>query len=149
MRDIRTGIEAGGITHPLDALRTAGNGTVGAIGNGGIADSFARPDAIHMQVDVVRADGTPESIAVPADLALMGEAYGWLQDVRPLVTSDSDLAPEELARLLNAGFFSPSDDADADSWDYGKQTSMETTSAEAPASLVYRGPDTLHSIIVS
>ena len=117
VRDIRTGIEAGGITHPLDALRTAGNGTDGAIGNGGIADSFARPDAIHMQVDIVRADGTPESIAVPADLALMGEAYGWLQDVRPLVTSDSDLAPEELARLLNAGFFSPSDDADADSWE--------------------------------
>ena len=117
MRDIRTGIEAGGVTHPLDALRTAGNGADGAIGDGGIADSFARPDAIHMHVDIVRADGTPESIAVPADLALIGEAYGWLQDVRPLVTADSDLAPEELARLLNAGFFSPSDDADADSWE--------------------------------
>ena len=117
VRDIRTGIEAGGITHPLDALRTTGNGADGAIADGGIADSFARPDAIHMHVDIVHPDGTPESIAVPADLALIGEAYGWLQDVRPLVTADSDLAPEELARLLNSGFFSPSDDADADSWE--------------------------------
>ena len=58
-----------------------------------------------------------KSVTVPADLALIGEAYGWLQDVRPLVTADSDLTPEELARLLNAGFFSPSDDADADSWE--------------------------------
>ena len=73
-----------------------------------------------MHVHIVRADGTPETITVPADLALMGEAYGWLQDVRPLVTADSDLAPEELARLLNAGFFSPSDDADADSWETQK-----------------------------
>ena len=117
VRDIRTDIEAGGITHPLDALRTAGNGADGAIADGDIADGFARPDAIHMHVHIVRADGTPVSIAVPADLALMGEAYGWLQDVRPLVTADSDLSPEELARLLNAGFFSPSDDADADSWE--------------------------------
>ena len=47
----------------------------------------------------------------------MGEAYGWLHDAAPLVTVDSDLSPEELARLLNAAFFSPSDDACADSWE--------------------------------
>ena len=33
------------------------------------------------------------------------------------MTADSDIAPEELARLLRAAFFSPSDDADADSWE--------------------------------
>ena len=70
-----------------------------------------------MHVQIVYADGTQDSITVPADLALIGEAYGWLQDVRPLVTADSDMSPEDLARLLNAGFFSPSDDADADSWE--------------------------------
>ena len=33
------------------------------------------------------------------------------------MTADSDIAPEELARLLRAAFFSPSDDAGADSWE--------------------------------
>ena len=33
------------------------------------------------------------------------------------MTADSDIAPEELARLLRAAYFSPSDDADADSWE--------------------------------
>ena len=112
VRDIRTDIEAGGVTRPLDALKTAGNGA-----DGDIAGGFTKPDAIHMHIHVAFADGTMEAVTVPADLALIGEAYGWLQDVRPLVTADSDLTPEELARLLDAGFFSPSDDADADSWE--------------------------------
>ena len=47
------------------------------------------------------------------------QARPWssLHDALPLVTADSDIAPEELARLLRAAFFSPSDDADADSWE--------------------------------
>ena len=57
------------------------------------------------------------TIAVPADLAFAGEAWSSLHDALPLVTADSDIAPEELARLLRAAFFSPSDDADADSWE--------------------------------
>ena len=36
----------------------------------------------------------------------------------PLVTQDSaGLQPHQLAELLVAGFFSPSDDADSDSWE--------------------------------
>ena len=57
------------------------------------------------------------TIAVPADLAFAGEAWSSLHDALPLVTADSDIAPEELARLLRAAFFSPSDDAEADSWE--------------------------------
>ena len=34
----------------------------------------------------------------------------------PLVTADSALQPHALAELLRAGFFSPSDDADSDSY---------------------------------
>ena len=117
VRDIRIDIDVGGVRHPLDAFRTDGNDADGAIEDGTIADRFARPDAIHMHVHIAAADGTPESITVPADLALMGEAYGWLHDVAPLVTVDSELSPEELARLLNASCFSPSDDAGADSWE--------------------------------
>ena len=57
------------------------------------------------------------TIAVPADLAFAGEAWSSVHDALPLVTADSDIAPEELARLLRAAYFSPSDDAEADSWE--------------------------------
>ena len=40
------------------------------------------------------------------------------------MTADSDIAPEELAEVLQAAFFSPSDDADADSWET-QQTRFE------------------------
>ena len=57
VRDIRIEVTAGGVTHCLDALRTAGNGADGAIEDGNIADRFARPDAIHMHVHIVRPTG--------------------------------------------------------------------------------------------
>ena len=34
-----------------------------------------------------------------------------------MVTADSDLGPRELAQLIRAAFFCPSDDSDADSWE--------------------------------
>ena len=56
-------------------------------------------------------------IAITADLAFAGEAWSLLHDALPLVTADSGIAPEELSGLLRAAYFSPSDDADADSWE--------------------------------
>ena len=58
-----------------------------------------------------------DAITVPTDLAFAGEAWSSVHDALPLVTVDSGIAPEELAQLLRAAFFSPSDDADADSWE--------------------------------
>ena len=40
------------------------------------------------------------------------------------MTADSGIAPEDLAQLLGAAFFSPDDDAGADSWDT-QQTRFE------------------------
>ncbi len=48
-------------------------------------------------------------------MAFAGEAWSWIDEAMPLVTEDSALQPHDLAALLMAGFFSPSDDADADS----------------------------------
>ena len=83
-----------------------------------------RPETIVMHLNVLHPPKSPRhcfrkcgTIAVPADLAFAGEAWSSLHDALPLVTADSDIAPEELARLLRAAFFSPSDDADADSWE--------------------------------
>ena len=83
-----------------------------------------RPEVIVMHLNVLHPPKSPrhcfrkcDTIAIPADLAFAGEAWSSVHDALPLVTADSDIASEELARLLRAGFFSPSDDADADSWE--------------------------------
>ena len=83
-----------------------------------------RPETIVMHLNVLHPPKSArhcfrkrDTIAVPADLAFAGEAWSSVHDALPLVTADSEIAPEELARLLRAAFFSPSDDADADSWE--------------------------------
>ncbi|MDE0172624.1 MAG: hypothetical protein OXM60_04250, partial [Defluviicoccus sp.] len=63
------------------------------------------------------ADGPADALALPADVAFAGEAWSWLHDALPLVTADSALQPHQLAALLRNGFFSPSDDAGADSYE--------------------------------
>ena len=83
-----------------------------------------RPEDIVMHLNILHPPESPRhcfrkcgTIAVPADLAFAGEAWSSLHDALPLVTADSGIAPEELARLLRAAYFSPSDDAEADSWE--------------------------------
>ena len=83
-----------------------------------------RPETIVMHLNILHPPESPrhcfrkcDTIAIPADLAFAGEAWSSVHDALPLVTADSEIAPEELARLLRAAFFSPSDDADADSWE--------------------------------
>jgi len=61
--------------------------------------------------------GPVRRFELPADLVFAGEPWGWLGDAIPLVTAESALQPHQLADLLRAGFFSPSDDADADSYE--------------------------------
>ena len=79
--------------------------------------TLARPDTIDMHLRIERGDGPPETMTVPADVAFVGEDGAWVEDVRPLVTRDSKLTPMQLTRLLHASYFSPSDDASADSYD--------------------------------
>ena len=83
-----------------------------------------RPETIVMHLNVLHPPKSRrhcfrkcDTIAVPADLAFAGEAWSLVHNALPLVRADSDIAPEELARLLRAAYFSPSDDADADSWE--------------------------------
>ena len=77
----------------------------------------ARPDAICISLAVRPAEGPGRIVDLPTDLAFAGEAWSWVHDALPLVTAHSVLEPWTLAQLLRAGFFSPSDDADADSWE--------------------------------
>ena len=83
----------------------------------GAAQLPSRPAAIRIELTVSQAAGPHRTHALPADVAFAGEAWSGLDDALPLVTEDSALQPHELAALLRAGFFSPSDDIEADSWE--------------------------------
>ena len=76
-----------------------------------------RPETIRMDLAVRPVRGPVRTFELPADLVFAGEPWGWLGDAIPLVTAESALQPHQLAELLRAGFFSPSDDADADSYE--------------------------------
>ena len=74
-----------------------------------------RPSVIRMALAVKPASGPSRTLDLPADLAFVGEAWSWVGEALPLVTADSTLEPHPLAELLRHGFFTPSDDIDADS----------------------------------
>ena len=86
-----------------------------------------RPEAIRAEIAVRAAEGPANPLGLPADLAFAGEAWSWLDDALPLVTADSALQPHELAVLLRNAFFSPSDDAEADSF----ETQLDRFDADA------------------
>ena len=108
---VQTRIVGNGETRQLEDYRTPPDRS------GPSNEPLPRPDAIRMSLGVEFPDGTGETLALDADLAFTGEAWAWLADVRPLVTAGSDIEPAELADVLRDAFFSPSDEADADSWE--------------------------------
>ena len=77
----------------------------------------ARPDAIRMRLGIENARGAKRVLDLDADVVFAGDTDAWVVDACPLVTTDSDIDPEALAELMLAGFFSPSDDVEADSWE--------------------------------
>ena len=78
-----------------------------------------------MHLNVVHREGPPETIAIPADVAFFGEEGTWVEDARPLITRESDLQPAGLCQLLQAAYFSASDDPDADSHDTQRRRFIE------------------------
>ncbi len=76
-----------------------------------------RPDSIRMSLTVRPGRGVGRILDLDADVAFAGEAWSWVADALPLVIAGSDIEPFQLMQLLRAGYFSASDDADADSWE--------------------------------
>ncbi|MYA95545.1 MAG: sensor histidine kinase [Nitrospinae bacterium] len=109
--DVRTDVALGGEARPLADFQAPPDRS------GPSNEPLPRPEAICMRLDVENPDGTSETIALDADLAFAGEAWAWLADVRPLVTAGSGIEAAELADLLRDAWFSPSDEAGADSWE--------------------------------
>ena len=76
-----------------------------------------RPESIRFRATIESAARPESGIDLPTDLAFVGEPGGWVEDALPLVTPNSDLDPCALADMMREAFFSPSDDAGADSWE--------------------------------
>ena len=70
-----------------------------------------------MRLGIENARGAKRVLDLDADVVFAGDTDAWVVDACPLVTTDSDIDPEALAELMLAGFFSPSDDVEADSWE--------------------------------
>ena len=107
-------ITTGDAVRWLDTLRST---SPGATASPSAPDTPLRPEAIRMHLERVRAGKPRTPMSIPADVVFLGEAYTWAGEARPLVTVDSAIEPETLARLLRGGYFSPSDDAAADAWE--------------------------------
>lgn len=103
---LSTEITAEGRTEPLGAFAKRGGKSLPQ-----------RPELIQIKATIKSAAKSESRIDLPTDLAFVGEPGGWVEDALPLVTSNSDLAPCALADLMRDAFFSPSDDAGADSWE--------------------------------
>ena len=76
-----------------------------------------RPEALRFELVVRAADSPADTLFLPADVVFAGEAWSHLDDALPLVAADSTIQPHQLAVLLRNGFFSPSDDVEADSYE--------------------------------
>ena len=120
LTNVATDITEGGVTHPLHALRAAADPSSDATTAPGFPDTLTRPDAIHMHLHIVRGKGPSEAITIPADLTFVGEGWTWVAEAHSLVTRESNLTPVQLKQLLRASFFSPSDDAESDSYETQK-----------------------------
>lgn len=76
-----------------------------------------RPEDILVTLCIQHRDRGNQSFTMAADLAFPSEPYASIDEVQPLITRTSELHPHELARLIHAAYFSPSDDWEADSWE--------------------------------
>ena len=78
-----------------------------------------RPEKLSLLLGTVTADGTRHEHELPMDLAFANtndDVSAWDQ-VEVLVTAGAATIPEELAEVVKRGFFCPSDESEADSYE--------------------------------
>lgn len=94
-------------------------------------------DAITVVATVKQADGSSFEVAFPTDVYLVSEdCWCDLDDVCICLRREHDLNVEVLADLLEAAYFSPSDDSDADSYETQKVQFQESARVRAIATLL-------------
>ena len=84
-----------------------------------------RPEDILVTLSIQHPERSEQTFTMAADLAFPGEPYASIDEVQPAVTRNSRLRPHELAQLIYAAYFSPSDDCEADSWETQSERFMQ------------------------
>ncbi|MDE0406606.1 MAG: hypothetical protein OXN81_02005 [Alphaproteobacteria bacterium] len=84
-----------------------------------------RPEDILVKLCIQHRERADKSFTMAADLAFPSEPYASLDEVQPVVSLNSELQPHELAQLIYAAYFSPSDDWEADSWETQSEQFMQ------------------------
>ena len=98
----------------------------GAIASeGATPDMPDRPEDILVKLCIQHPERADQSFTMAADLAFPSEPYASIEEIEPLVTLTSELQPGELAQLIHAAYFSPSDDWEADSWETQSEQFMQ------------------------
>ena len=92
---------------------------------GGTPDMPDRPEDILVKLCIQHPERADQSFTMAADLVFPSEPYASIEEIEPLVTLTSELQPGELAQLIHASYFSPSDDWEADSWETQSEQFMQ------------------------
>ena len=95
-----------------------------------------RPNAITLHFFFGPPYATRKSLPLQADIVFAAEPNAYLDEIIPLVTTDSGITPPQLADLLYTAFFSPSEECDADSWSTQEARFNEEALALALTTLV-------------
>ena len=90
-----------------------------------------RPDGITFVLQTIDGDGTIDHLCIPADIAFGNEYVSWPEELGLLVTRDSEITPDELAKLMCDAHFSPSEDCEADSYDTQRHDYRQAANATA------------------
>ena len=93
-----------------------------------------RPDRIEFILQTKHLDET-DRVHLFTDLAFEKDEDVYMDEVRPLITRESDLSTIALVELMKLSFFYPSDDKDSDSYDTQEETHEEAYSMTAIALL--------------
>ena len=105
-----------GETHPVDATGTELTKTDADTTDFNFHDSPDRPDAIALHLDIHHPGKNRERITIPTDIVLYGRAWSYIDDIELRIIRESTMTAHELADLLDAAYYCPSDDSDSDSY---------------------------------
>ena len=90
-----------------------------------------------MVATVKEANGSSFEVAFPSDVYLASEdCWCDVEEVCICLRREHNLDVEDLAELLEAAYFSPSDDSDADSYETQKVRFIESARARAISTLL-------------
>ena len=133
--DIRISVDQNGETHDIGDLRD--NHT---------RLSNQRPDRITININTRDPNNEPGLVSLPTNLAFQDQEEHYIEDVKPLITKDSDTRLEDLVDVMKESYFRPGDDYDDDSYDT-QEENHRTASEKILMSLLLSKEDAIKKAI--